>query len=98
MVLPILLKESADLLELIVICSCSGHAFARNEAMNSNFGDTFVYSSPNPEEATFGVSTLKCLVRVDGGSHYYDSDVILMRYADELLMIAECGYGLCHLE
>jgi hypothetical protein len=63
---------------------------ARNEAMNSNFGDTFVYSSPNPEEATFGVSTLKCLVRVDGGSHYYDSDVILMRYADELLMIAEC--------
>lgn len=71
---------------------------ARNEAMNSNFGDTFVYSSPNPEEATFGVSTLKCLVRVDGGSHYYDSDVILMRYTDELLMIAECGYGLCHLE
>ena len=60
---------------------------ARNEAMNSNFGDTFVYSSPNPEEATFGVSTLKYLVHVDGGSHYYDSDVILMRYADMVCAI-----------
>ena len=124
--------------------------FDRNEATNSNFGDTFVYSSalfigsyydeegnviqdpldlkgsgwfkkeyreslvksfdktdtrraatfleyyssPNPAEATFGVSTLKYLGHVDGGSHYYDSDVILMRYADVLLMMAECENGL----
>lgn len=98
MVLPILLKESADLLELIVICSCSGHAFGPQRSDELQLRRYVLYSSLNPEEATFGVSTLKCLVRVDGGSHYYDSDVILMRYADELLMIAECGYGLCHLE
>ncbi|MBR4043895.1 MAG: RagB/SusD family nutrient uptake outer membrane protein [Bacteroidaceae bacterium] len=52
------------------------------------------YSSPNMEEATFGVSTLKYLGHVDGGTRYYDSDVIMMRYADVLLMMAECENGL----
>ena len=30
----------------------------------------------------------------DGGTHYYDSDVPVYRYADVLLMLAECENGL----
>lgn len=29
----------------------------------------------------------------DGGTHYYDSDVPVYRYADVLLMLAECETG-----
>lgn len=52
------------------------------------------YSAANMEEATFGVSTLKYLGHVDAGTRYYDSDVIMMRYADVLLLMAECENGL----
>lgn len=52
------------------------------------------YSSPNMEEATFGVSTLKYLGHAEDGTRYFDSDVIMMRYADVLLMMAECENGL----
>ena len=52
------------------------------------------YSSPDMKEATFGVSTLKYLGHEESGIRYYDSDVIMMRYADVLLMMAECENGL----
>lgn len=53
------------------------------------------YSKPNEKgEVTFGVSTLKYLGHVDSGTRYYDSDVILYRYADVILMMAEVENGL----
>lgn len=43
---------------------------------------------------TFGSSMKKYLGHSENGSHYWDSDFILFRYADVILRLAECENGL----
>jgi len=43
---------------------------------------------------THGSCWKKLIGHTDGGTHYYDSDVPVYRYADVLLMLAECENGL----
>ena len=47
------------------------------------------YSTPDPETRTFGSSMLKYMGHVDGSVRYLDSDVMIYRYADALLLMAE---------
>ena len=46
------------------------------------------------EGKTRGACWKKLMGHTDGGTHYYDSDVPVYRYADVLLMLAECENGL----
>lgn len=53
------------------------------------------YTTDDPETREMGVSMLKLRGHLDSdGSRYYDSDVIMFRYADVLLMMAEVENGL----
>lgn len=47
------------------------------------------YSSPDPANRTFGSAMLKYMGHVDGSVRYLDSDVMIYRYADVLLLLAE---------
>ena len=47
------------------------------------------YDSPNPATRNYGSCVIKYMGHVEDGSRYYDSDVIVYRYADVLLMLAE---------
>ncbi len=46
------------------------------------------------EGKTRGACWKKLMGHTDGGTHYYDSDVPVYRYADVLLMLVECENGL----
>ena len=46
------------------------------------------------EGKTRGACWIKLIGQTEGGSHYYDSDIPLFRYADALLLLAECENGL----
>lgn len=53
------------------------------------------YSTPDSSAPhTFGSAMKKYLGHSENGSHYWDSDFILYRYADVLLRLAECENGL----
>lgn len=53
------------------------------------------YTTDDPDTREMGVSMLKLHGHLDeDGSRYYDSDVIMFRYADVLLMMAEVENGL----
>lgn len=52
------------------------------------------YSSPDPANRTFGSAMLKYLGHAEGSNRYYDSDVIIFRYSDAILMMAEAENGL----
>ena len=52
------------------------------------------YDSPDEASRKFGSCVIKYMGHVEDGSRYYDSDVILYRYADVLLMLAEIENGL----
>ncbi len=47
------------------------------------------YSSADPATRIFGSSMLKYMGHVEGSTRYLDSDIILYRYADALLLMAE---------
>lgn len=55
------------------------------------------YASKNTEDGTlsdFGSEMLKFIGHIDEGLRYFDSDIIMMRYAEVLLMMAEVANGL----
>lgn len=53
------------------------------------------YTTADPATREMGVSMLKMRGHLDSdGSRYYDSDIIMFRYADVLLMMAEVENGL----
>ena len=52
------------------------------------------YSSSNTASADFGSAMLKYLGHAENSVRYYDSDIILYRYADVLLLKAEVANGL----
>ena len=53
------------------------------------------YTTDDPATREMGVSMLKMRGHLDNdGSRYYDSDIIMFRYADVLLMMAEIENGL----
>lgn len=58
--------------------------------------DMFVeyYNGPVAEEAEFGCAMMKFMGHIENGTRYYDGDMFVYRYADVLLMLAECeNYG-----
>ena len=50
---------------------------------------TFLEYYSNKELTDFGSSMVKYIGHMDGGIRYFDSDIVLFRYADVLLMRAE---------
>lgn len=57
-------------------------------------GTFLEYYMAKDESKTFGVSMKKYLGRTVESKHYYDSDFIVYRYADAVLMMAEIENGL----
>ena len=51
------------------------------------------YDSPNPASRNYGSCVVKYMGHVEDGARHYDSDVILYRYADVILMLAEIENG-----
>ena len=52
------------------------------------------YSSADPADRVFGSAVLKYMGHAEGSNRYYDSDVILFRFSDAILMMAEVENGL----
>lgn len=52
------------------------------------------YSTSDPATRNFGSAMIKQLGHAENGSRYWDSDIIVYRYADVLLRLAECENGL----
>ncbi|MBQ3767264.1 MAG: RagB/SusD family nutrient uptake outer membrane protein [Bacteroidales bacterium] len=52
------------------------------------------YSSADPANRTFGSAMLKYMGHAEGSNRYYDSDVIIFRLSDAILMMAEVENGL----
>lgn len=55
-------------------------------------GVTFVeyYDGPEAATANFGAAMMKFMGHIEDGTRYYDGDMYIYRYADVLLMLAEC--------
>ncbi|MCF2580937.1 RagB/SusD family nutrient uptake outer membrane protein [Bacteroides caecigallinarum] len=71
-------------------------SFDANDKRRSTMFREF-YSSKDIEDGTlsgFGSEMLKYIGHTDEGLRYFDSDVIMMRYAEVLLMMAEVANGL----
>ena len=52
------------------------------------------YSSADPADRVFGSAMLKYMGHTEGSNRYYDSDVIIFRLSDAILMMAEVENGL----
>lgn len=52
------------------------------------------YTTADPATREMGVSMIKLLGHTDSGTRYYDSDIIMYRYADVILSMAEVENGL----
>lgn len=52
------------------------------------------YSTADEATRKFGSAMIKLIGHAEGGVRYYDSDIIMFRYADVLLRMAECENSL----
>ena len=85
------------------LCNSGMHRNEYREAFVKSFdkedtrrAGTFfeAYDSADPAARNFGSCVIKYMGHSENGSRYYDSDVIVYRYADVLLMLAEVENGL----
>ena len=91
-------EDGNNLGDPLNLCNSGMHRNEYREALVRSFdkadarrAGTFfeAYDSPNPATRRFGSCVVKYMGHVENGSRYYDSDVIVYRYADVILMLAE---------
>ena len=96
-------EDGNNLGDPLNLCNSGMHRNEYREALVRSFdkedarrAGTFfeAYDSPNPATRRFGSCVVKYMGHVENGSRYYDSDVIVYRYADVILMLAEIENGL----
>ena len=96
-------EEGNNLGDPLNLCGTGVHRNEYREALIRSYdkedarrAGTFfeAYDSPDPDKRNFGSCVIKYMGHVENGARHYDSDVILYRYADVILMLAEVENGL----
>ena len=96
-------EEGNNLGDPLNLCGTGMHRNEYREALVRSFDKTDArragtffeaYDSADPATRNFGSCVIKYMGHVEDGARHYDSDVILYRYADVLLMLAEIENGL----